>query len=197
MNIADRIQCLRKNKGLSQEELADKVGVSRQAVSKWESEQSTPDIEKIIIMSELFEVTTDYILKGIEPVSMTNKKTMYSLYLGFALIFATIAGIWSFTANRFRIDECFFIVIAGAAIGCAIALVIQVIFKICGHGTILALTFFAAFRNFHISICSQIVDKLRLTRYYKGNPNTLPRRCNHDRRNLRPLFIRQPARSVH
>ncbi|RAW56650.1 hypothetical protein C4N22_12480 [Faecalibacterium prausnitzii] len=67
--------------------------------------------------------------------------------------------------------------------------------KICGHGTILAL--FAAFRNFHISICSQIVDKLRLTRYYKGNPNVLPRRCNHDRRNLRPLFFRQPARSVH
>ena len=130
MNIADRIQCLRKNKGLSQEELADKVGVSRQAVSKWESEQSTPDIEKIIIMSELFEVTTDYILKGIEPVSMTNKKTMYSLYLGFALIFANIAGIWSFTANRFRIDDWFFIVIAGAAIGCAIALVIQVIFNL-------------------------------------------------------------------
>ena len=128
MNMADKIKCLRKNKGLSQEELADKVGVSRQAVSKWESEQSTPDIEKIIIMSELFEVTTDYILKGIEPVSMTNKKTMYSLYLGFALIFATIAGIWSFTANRFRIDECFFIVIAGAA--CAIALVIQVIFNL-------------------------------------------------------------------
>ena len=130
MNIADRIQCLRKNKGLSQEELADKVGVSRQAVSKWESEQSTPDLEKIIIMSDYFGVTTDYILKGIEPVSMTNKKTMYSLYLGFALIFATIAGIWSFTANRFRIDECFFIVIAGAAIGCAIALVIQVIFNL-------------------------------------------------------------------
>ena len=130
MNIADRIQCLRKNKGLSQEELADKVGVSRQAVSKWESEQSTPDIEKIFILCELFEVTTDYILKGIEPVSMTNKNTMYSLYLGFALIFATIAGIWSFTANRFRIDECFFIVIAGAAIGCAIALVIQVIFNL-------------------------------------------------------------------
>ena len=130
MNIADRIQCLRKNKGLSQEELADKVGVSRQAVSKWESEQSTPDIEKIIFMSELFEVTSDYILKGIEPVSKTYKKTMYSLYLGFALIFATIAGIWSFTANRIRIDECFFIVIAGAAIGCAIALVIQVIFNL-------------------------------------------------------------------
>ena len=60
MNIADRIQYLRKQKGYSQEELADKVGVSRQAVSKWESEQSTPDLEKVIVMSELFEVTTDY-----------------------------------------------------------------------------------------------------------------------------------------
>jgi len=68
MNMADRIQYLRKTKGISQEELADKVGVSRQAVSKWESEQSTPDLEKIIIMSEYFKVTTDYILKGIEPI---------------------------------------------------------------------------------------------------------------------------------
>ena len=127
MNMADRIQYLRKTKGFSQEELADKVGVSRQAVSKWESEQSTPDIEKIIIMSELFEVTTDYILKGIEPVNMTNRKTIYSLYTGFAVISAIIAGMWSFTANRFRIDECWLIVIAGAAIGCAIALIIQVI----------------------------------------------------------------------
>lgn len=67
MNIADRIQHLRKVKGISQEELANKIGVSRQAVSKWESEQSSPDIEKIIIMSDYFKVTTDYLLKGIEP----------------------------------------------------------------------------------------------------------------------------------
>ena len=69
MNMADRIQYLRKNKGISQEELADKVGVSRQAVSKWESEQSTPDIEKVVLLSDFFNVTTDYLLKGIEPVS--------------------------------------------------------------------------------------------------------------------------------
>ena len=68
MNMADRIQYLRKNKGISQEELADKIGVSRQAVSKWESEQSTPDIEKVILLSDFFDVTTDYLLKGIEPV---------------------------------------------------------------------------------------------------------------------------------
>ena len=66
MDIADRIQALRKMKGLSQEELAEKTGVSRQAVSKWESGQSAPDLDKIIIMSEYFGVTTDYILKGIE-----------------------------------------------------------------------------------------------------------------------------------
>lgn len=69
MNIADRIQSLRKSKGISQEQLADVVGVSRQAVSKWESEQTIPDLEKILLMSEYFDVTTDYILKGIEPVS--------------------------------------------------------------------------------------------------------------------------------
>lgn len=110
MNIADRIQYLRKQKGYSQEELADKVGVSRQAVSKWESEQSTPDLEKVIAMSELFEVTTDYILKGIEPVSTTNRKTVKTLYWGFVLIFATIAGIWSFAANRFNYDEIIMII---------------------------------------------------------------------------------------
>lgn len=73
MNISDRIQHLRKEKGISQEELADKIGVSRQAVSKWESEQSSPDIEKIILMSNFFEVTTDYLLKGIESVSKESK----------------------------------------------------------------------------------------------------------------------------
>ena len=74
MNMADRIQYLRRTKGVSQEELADKVGVSRQAVSKWENEQSTPDLEKVIIMSDFFGVTTDYILKGIEPVEDKEQK---------------------------------------------------------------------------------------------------------------------------
>jgi len=132
MNIADRIQHLRKQKGYSQEELADKVGVSRQSVSKWESEQSTPDLDKIVIMSELFEVTTDYILKGIEPTSSStqNPKTMKTLYLGCILIFATLAAIWSFTANRFHFHECLFITIAGGVIGLGLSLVLQVINKL-------------------------------------------------------------------
>jgi len=64
MTIEERIQELRKGKGLSQEQLADVLNVSRQAVSKWEGGQSLPEIEKLISMSELFGVTIDYILKG-------------------------------------------------------------------------------------------------------------------------------------
>lgn len=67
MNLADRILYLRKKKGISQEELAEKLLISRQAVSKWESGQSAPDLEKIVMLSDYFEVTTDYLLKGVEP----------------------------------------------------------------------------------------------------------------------------------
>lgn len=90
MNIADRIQNLRKGKGISQEELADQVGVSRQAVSKWESEQSVPDIDKIILMSEYFDVTTDYILKGIESPKQAKEKTVN------ANVFVIVATVLNF-----------------------------------------------------------------------------------------------------
>ena len=76
MKISDRIQSLRKSKGMSQEEFADAVGVSRQAVSKWESEQATPDIDKVIIMSDLFGVTTRCLLQAIEPGNTDCHKTM-------------------------------------------------------------------------------------------------------------------------
>ena len=67
MDMAQRIQQLRRSKGLSQEELAGRLGVSRQAVSKWEGGQSAPDAEKIVALSEGFGVTTDWLLKGVEP----------------------------------------------------------------------------------------------------------------------------------
>ena len=84
MIIADKIILLRKRCGWSQEELAEKMNVSRQAVSKWESAQATPDLEKIILLSELFSVTTDYLLKDeIEEAKSENptdapKKTIQS-----------------------------------------------------------------------------------------------------------------------
>ena len=63
MILADKIIDLRKKNGLSQEELAEKMNVSRQSVSKWESAQSVPDLNKIIMLSEIFGVSTDYLLK--------------------------------------------------------------------------------------------------------------------------------------
>ena len=63
MILADKIIKQRKKNGWSQEELADKMNVSRQAVSKWESAQTIPDLDKIMQLGELFGVTTDYLLK--------------------------------------------------------------------------------------------------------------------------------------
>lgn len=66
MILAEKIIKLRKQQGWSQEELAMKLGISRQSVSKWESTASIPDLDKIIKLSELFGVSTDYLLKDTE-----------------------------------------------------------------------------------------------------------------------------------
>ena len=66
MILAEKIMDERKKNGWSQEELADKLGVSRQSVSKWESSQSVPDLQRILEMSKLFGVSTDYLLKDDE-----------------------------------------------------------------------------------------------------------------------------------
>lgn len=63
MIFANKLTLLRKKANWSQEELAEQMGVTRQSVSKWESAQSVPDLEKIIHLSELFDVSTDYLLK--------------------------------------------------------------------------------------------------------------------------------------
>ena len=63
MILADKIIQLRKKQGWSQEELAERLDVSRQSVSKWEGAQSTPDLNKILAMADLFGVSTDYLLR--------------------------------------------------------------------------------------------------------------------------------------
>ncbi len=68
MTMGERIQLLRKAAGLSQEQLAESVGVSRQAVSKWETDQSSPDINNILALSRAFSVSTDELLGNTEGV---------------------------------------------------------------------------------------------------------------------------------
>jgi len=63
MILAEKIVKLRKQAGWSQEELAEKMNISRQSVSKWESTNSIPDLNKIILLAEIFNVSTDFLLK--------------------------------------------------------------------------------------------------------------------------------------
>ena len=80
MILADKIIRLRKKNGWSQEELAEKINVSRQAVSKWEGAQSIPDLEKVLQLASLFGVTTDYLLKDeIEDEEVTDAASDYTV----------------------------------------------------------------------------------------------------------------------
>jgi len=111
MTIEERVQELRKVKGLSQEQLADVLGVSRQAVSKWESGQSLPDVERLIAMSTLFEVTVDYILKGETPLRQNDKRhaarlgsQIVSAVATMLLAMAIIAPVGQLTDGSVTID---------------------------------------------------------------------------------------------
>ncbi len=67
LEMANRLTSLRKAKGLSQEELADKLGISRQAISKWERAEASPDTDNLITLSKLYGVTLDELI-GVSPV---------------------------------------------------------------------------------------------------------------------------------
>ena len=70
MTLGEQIQACRKKAGLSQEALAEKLGVSRQAVSRWELDSALPELDKVVAMARLFGVTTDQLL-GMEPPVQT------------------------------------------------------------------------------------------------------------------------------
>lgn len=76
MKLSEKIYALRTEKGLSQEDLAEKLDVSRQSVSKWETAQSVPDLDKIIKLADLFGVTTDYLLREKEAPTPPSESHM-------------------------------------------------------------------------------------------------------------------------
>lgn len=73
MSLSKKIYELRKANNLSQEQLAEMVNVSRQSISKWESGETTPEIERIIELSKIFNVSTDYLLLSREVEDLTNR----------------------------------------------------------------------------------------------------------------------------
>lgn len=103
MKLAEKIQKCRKEKNLTQEQLAEKLDVSRQSVSKWEMEQAVPDIDKIIALSELFEVSTDYLLKeqaqqASPQAPITRIQKFASESAGFIKLFTIMGMMWQIIA---------------------------------------------------------------------------------------------------
>lgn len=81
MTLGEKIQKLRKENGFSQEVLAEKVDVTRQTISKWELNQSSPDLDFIVQLSEIFNVSSDYLIKDdiTEPDQLPHKRIKYCL----------------------------------------------------------------------------------------------------------------------
>lgn len=76
MNLGQRLLDLRKSKGLSQEEAAEILNVTRQTISKWETDQSTPDFDKILPICELYKITPDELLTGTKKKIQEETKTI-------------------------------------------------------------------------------------------------------------------------
>ena len=99
MTIGERLLKLRKEKNISQEELANELDVSRQTISKWETDQSQPDFDKIIPLCEFFGITSDELLTGntnIKEAKEINVKSNYARNIAIAVmmyIFGVIAII--------------------------------------------------------------------------------------------------------
>jgi len=83
MSIGRRIQQFRINNGLTQEQLAEKLGVSRQSISKWEMGQSLPEIDKVVLMSKLFSIGTNEILLDDDDIKNLRPQEIHlgSIYL--------------------------------------------------------------------------------------------------------------------
>ena len=109
MNLGEKIFKLRKEKGLSQEALAEQIGTTRQAISKWENNQGFPETEKLLHLSNIFEVSTDFLLKDEKTIKGADERGYYvnremaigyianekrvCKYIGMAFMFWALAGV--------------------------------------------------------------------------------------------------------
>ncbi|MBZ9625410.1 helix-turn-helix domain-containing protein [Clostridium sp. FP2] len=107
LSFSEKLQRLRKEKALSQEQLAELLNVSRQSVSKWESGQTYPEINKLIILSDLFKITIDDLVKDKNTLCVYNEDVereeddgesslmVGGMIVGMAIGFITDNYIWS------------------------------------------------------------------------------------------------------
>ncbi|MCQ6524052.1 MULTISPECIES: helix-turn-helix domain-containing protein [Bacillus] len=96
MSLGEQLKKLRESKGFSQEDVAKKIGVTRQAVYKWENDKSCPDIDNLILLSEMYNVTLDELIKGNQNIKEKihideeeedfEKENDFGFYIGFGLL---------------------------------------------------------------------------------------------------------------
>ncbi len=124
MNIGDKILNYRKSKGYSQEDIANKLNVSRQTISKWETNQSMPDFDKIVPLCELFDITTDELLKGTKTKKEGNNKIIedstsrieykirrkFALCLSFSIFLYFISIMWVIFADGIGVNDSMLVV---------------------------------------------------------------------------------------
>lgn len=133
MNIGQKLLDLRKSKQLSQEEVANKLNVTRQTISKWETDQSMPDFDKIIPICELYGISADELLSGTKNEKAENevqeqeenktnelKKEKRAKGIGISVLIYFVAVAWIMTSiPAFRIDpiisSAIFLLICGIA----------------------------------------------------------------------------------
>ena len=131
MTMGEKLQLLRKSRGLSQEQLAAELDVSRQAISKWECGDSTPDLDKLRAICTYFGVTTDHLIwenqedapKAAVPAkerAARGRNEVFSNALLSALLLAGIAALWSSLRISFTRGAVVHIILAVAAIAAAI-----------------------------------------------------------------------------
>lgn len=128
MSLGERLYELRKKKGLSQEEVAEKLNVTRQSVSKWETDESKPDFDKIVPICELYEISTNELLGGtkeekeeqeVEVINKDNKKKR-ALIITSAIFLYFLALIWIIVSEvSFNLNEGF--MVGGFFLLCGIA----------------------------------------------------------------------------
>ena len=92
--LAQQIRAIRRAKNLSQDGLAEKLYISRQAISKWENGEATPDIDKLVQLAEIFDVSLDYLVLGKEPENNIKATGAYQTAEQKMDIWQFIAGYW-------------------------------------------------------------------------------------------------------
>lgn len=126
MTVGDKLLDLRKKKGLSQEEVANLLNVSRQTISKWETGESKPDFDKIVPICNLYEISTNYLLtdevieeKQVEEKSVKNNSSAKNIAIAVSLYISSVVFIILFAAvfNLPIIGVCLFFITIAVATG--------------------------------------------------------------------------------